>query len=198
MERTDYCTPLDSLARGCALIAMEPNRAGNTAGQAYSYALFFLCLASLALKTVSPVLSPFRLPEVIAGVEGAVVRGVTASPPVCCSDLLAAILFATLRRPRIAGVSVISFRFWSRAPAMPVCCPRGFVRIPTLCWSFLVFISPSLSERPNYIRSCQGSDLADYYISATLTVLSSSPFASSGLRFYNAPNFTSPDVLAGF
>ena len=62
---------------------------------------------SLDLNAVSPPLSPARLPLVMAGVEGDVVRGVTASPPVCCADLSAAILFVRFRSPRTAGVSFI-------------------------------------------------------------------------------------------
>lgn len=66
---------------------------------------------SFALKIVSPGLSPFRFSLVIAGVDGDVVRGVTASPPVNWADLSAANLFDRLRFPFIAGVSFISARF---------------------------------------------------------------------------------------
>src|SRR6267378_3657237 len=72
---------------------------------------FARCFFKRALKAVSPPLSPLRLLVVIAGVEGELVRGVTASPPMFCCDLSAAILFALTRRPRRAGVFSISARF---------------------------------------------------------------------------------------
>jgi hypothetical protein len=47
----------------------------------------------------------------IPGVEGELVLGVTASPPVCCSDASLNILFPRFMRPRTAGVFSISSRF---------------------------------------------------------------------------------------
>src|SRR5687768_1819925 len=66
------------------------------------------CFLCRALKTVSPPVSPSCAEAVIAGVDGDVVRGVTASPPVCWEDLSAAILLAAFRRPSTAGVAFIS------------------------------------------------------------------------------------------
>jgi hypothetical protein len=88
----------------------------------------------------------------IPGVEGEFVLGVTALPPVCCSDSSPNILFFLFIRPRTAGVFRISSRFWSGLPAKPVCCPRGFGGIPTLCWSFFAIQTPPVCPvllRPN-------------------------------------------------
>jgi hypothetical protein len=40
-------------------------------------------------------------------------------------------------------------RFWSWLPAKPICCPRGFAGVPTLCWSFfLPILWPPRSGSP--------------------------------------------------
>lgn len=47
----------------------------------------------------------------IAGVDGRFVLGVTASPPMCCSEASANMRFPFFLTPRKAGVSSISSRF---------------------------------------------------------------------------------------
>src|SRR5947209_14221943 len=104
--------------------------------------------ACRCLKTFSPPDSPSFLPVGSApGVEGRLVRGAAALPPVC-ADLSPKNLFASLRRPLRAGVfafaSLILLVVLPRSS--PICCPRRRAGTPALLCALFVAISLLLSS----------------------------------------------------